>query len=358
MNYIEKEKIVLIDFDRLAKEVIRFTAFVQHMDGHKGKISFRDNNGFLGREEDYKSHIAETARQELNLNSWKKSWIGTGKIADCAKKAMNKSGNLVDQHQRIDFVKKLDSKSKEYQPKAEEVLYDIYVNPLCNESKAFNEAKEVFGGYYDTLAFLFFIKDDTRFLPIRTEHFDKAFSILDIDYTTSRKCSWDNYQGFINKIKQIRKELEDTLPMDGIPRLIDAHSFLWIIQEDKFIEWKPDEEEQVEMEEQIENISGSGGLRRNNSYIYNRSNEVARETKRRANGICQLCNQKAPFIDKNGEPYLEAHHIVWLSRGGEDSTTNTVALCPNCHKKMHHLDLKEDVDKLLLVCSSFNKKDN
>ena len=23
----------------------------------------------------------------------------------------------------------------------------------------------------------------------------------------------------------------------------------------------------------------------------------------------------APFIDKNGNPYLEVHHVIWLSRG-------------------------------------------
>ncbi|MFV5483444.1 HNH endonuclease [Acinetobacter towneri] len=46
-------------------------------------------------------------------------------------------------------------------------------------------------------------------------------------------------------------------------------------------------------------------------------------------------------------PYLETHHIVWLARGGEDTISNTVALCPNCHKRMHLLDLEEDKVKLL-----------
>lgn len=46
-------------------------------------------------------------------------------------------------------------------------------------------------------------------------------------------------------------------------------------------------------------------------------------------------------------PYLETHHIVWLARGGEDTIFNTVALCPNCHKRMHILDLEADKTKLL-----------
>lgn len=53
------------------------------------------------------------------------------------------------------------------------------------------------------------------------------------------------------------------------------------------------------------------------------------------------------FYDKNGNPYLECHHIIWLSEGGSDDLQNTAALCPNCHKKMHIVNDKMDVQKLL-----------
>ncbi|ERH35110.1 hypothetical protein SEQU_07460 [Staphylococcus equorum UMC-CNS-924] len=43
---------------------------------------------------------------------------------------------------------------------------------------------------------------------------------------------------------------------------------------------------------------------------------------------------------------MECHHVDWLSRGGEDSIDNAVALDPSCHRKMHELDLKTDVQKL------------
>lgn len=65
-----------------------------------------------------------------------------------------------------------------------------------------------------------------------------------------------------------------------------------------------------------------------------------------AKGVCQLCECVAPFHDKRGKPYLEVHHIDWLSKGGEDSITNTIALCANCHRKMHVLNNKRDVKKL------------
>ncbi|EAX47151.1 HNH endonuclease [Thermosinus carboxydivorans Nor1] len=83
--------------------------------------------------------------------------------------------------------------------------------------------------------------------------------------------------------------------------------------------------------------------------IYERNAYVSEYAKRRANGICQLCEREAPFKNKDGEPYLETHHIEWLSRGGTDTLDNTVALCPNCHRKMHSLDLEEDRSKLKKV---------
>lgn len=66
-----------------------------------------------------------------------------------------------------------------------------------------------------------------------------------------------------------------------------------------------------------------------------------------ANGICELCNAKAPFLDKMGMPFLEVHHVVPLAEGGKDQTTNAVALCPNCHRRCHHSrDAKESTEKL------------
>ena len=73
---------------------------------------------------------------------------------------------------------------------------------------------------------------------------------------------------------------------------------------------------------------------------------VAEFARRRANGHCQLCDLPAPFTDKFNEPYLELHHIRSLAKGGRDTVSNCVALCPNCHKKMHLLNLREDRKRL------------
>lgn len=347
----------ITNVSKLIDVLSRFLLFVQEMDGHSGFISFRDSNGFLGREEDYKTLIAEEARKELRFGDWNESWIGTGKIADCTSRAMSKAGNLVNKNQQIDFKNRLNPDHEKYREDAEQVLFDIYRNPVCDSSVAFTNAVKTFGAKYDTIAFLFFIKDDTRFLPISTGHFDKGFAALGIDYTTSYNCSWENYLGFIEIIREIQSVMEDVLPMQGAPRLIDAHSFVWVIQQDRFLNWIPNADQGIQIEQAAEEyiqrvVTGNGGRRSINTNVFKRSVEVVKEARKRANGICQLCNQPAPFSDRNGNPYLEVHHVKWLSQGGEDSTSNTVALCPNCHTRMHILDDPEDIEKLKSILKS------
>ena len=87
---------------------------------------------------------------------------------------------------------------------------------------------------------------------------------------------------------------------------------------------------------------------------YDRSPWISEHIQRQAKGVCQLCNQKAPFHNQEGVPFLENHHIIWLSKGGEDSVKNAVALCPNCQRKMHILNNKSDRDILTNVVSTNN----
>ncbi|BBP43525.1 HNH endonuclease [Thiosulfativibrio zosterae] len=81
---------------------------------------------------------------------------------------------------------------------------------------------------------------------------------------------------------------------------------------------------------------------------YIRSPWVVEHALRQANGVCQLCDSPAPFKTVDDKPFLEVHHIVWLANGGADSIDNAVALCPNCHRKMHALNIPSDVQKLKL----------
>jgi 5-methylcytosine-specific restriction endonuclease McrA len=70
--------------------------------------------------------------------------------------------------------------------------------------------------------------------------------------------------------------------------------------------------------------------------IFRRNPDVIAEVLERANGVCEKCKKKAPFNRaSDGTPYLEVHHLIFLSNGGEDTIENTLALCPNCHREFH-----------------------
>lgn len=79
-----------------------------------------------------------------------------------------------------------------------------------------------------------------------------------------------------------------------------------------------------------------------------RSAAVSALAKRLADGTCDLCTQPAPFSTTLG-PYLECHHVVWLSRGGADTIDNVTALCANCHRKMHLVGAASDVRTLKAI---------
>ena len=96
------------------------------------------------------------------------------------------------------------------------------------------------------------------------------------------------------------------------------------------------------------------GERTVTSTQYERDPYVSMLTKRRAKGICELCNCEAPFMDSKNRPYLETHHIKWIAEKGDDSIENTVALCPNCHRKMHILNLPSDREKLIQLRTNKN----
>ncbi len=73
------------------------------------------------------------------------------------------------------------------------------------------------------------------------------------------------------------------------------------------------------------------------SSSFKRNPDVVAEVLELAHGVCGKCGSYTPFVKKsNGEPYLEVHHKVQLSNGGDDTVENAIDLCPNCHRKWHY----------------------
>ena len=70
-----------------------------------------------------------------------------------------------------------------------------------------------------------------------------------------------------------------------------------------------------------------------------------------ANHKCEINKNHKSFTDKTGKhQYLECHHIIPISAQKDfpniklDSMFNIIALCPNCHKKVHYAIKKEGKD--------------
>jgi len=57
-------------------------------------------------------------------------------------------------------------------------------------------------------------------------------------------------------------------------------------------------------------------------------------------GECQICGW-APRRHYGAE-LCEAHHVRWLSRGGDDALTNLILICPNHHRAIHRCDAPFD----------------
>jgi 5-methylcytosine-specific restriction enzyme A len=105
-----------------------------------------------------------------------------------------------------------------------------------------------------------------------------------------------------------------------------------------------------ELEARLVHGAASGPLMlpnetRRSRYLY-RTVDVQRSRRHVAHlqglygGRCQVClyDPRARY----GHPLCEGHHLVWLSRGGEDEVENMALLCPNHHAAVHRADAPFD----------------
>lgn len=350
----------ITDYDTLVECILKFENCVKANDAQLGfyasTISFSDPGSWLREQEYYKREVYTKTTTSMNCMSWNEEEIGFGRIAKAVQEAVNCTGNdnnLIDRFQKTHFNNQF-NKQPDYQV-LDKAFYDLYRG--SDDKKAFDELTGIFGRKYDIIAFLFFIKNPECYLPIHSRNFDEGFSRLGIDYKTERRCSWDNYIGYVGVIREIQQAINELLPMESPASLLDAHSFVWIVRND-YYKWMPDNKTDDRIrsrkpvatehlrEKALSYGSTSPEHRDAKASTYVRDPHVVELARNRAKGICQLCGEPAPFNDNNGMPYLEVHHVEWLSRGGADKISNAVALCPNCHSKMHIVDDPADVQYL------------
>lgn len=100
---------------------------------------------------------------------------------------------------------------------------------------------------------------------------------------------------------------------------------------------KCDEPEGVKQPERIEQSCS----------VYKRELDVKEWIIKNAQGKCECCGIDG-FIKEDETAYLEVHHLRPLSENGSDTPQNVVALCANCHRKLHYAKNKKEVRKGLI----------
>lgn len=215
-----------INKEILEKRFEEFSEFVSKQDG-KQFNSFNSSK-FIDNSENYKYSVYNEARENLGNKFWKPEDVGTGKIKKHVDSAIKTrvnhnyqmtDNNLVDWRKKDNFSKRTNSSS------IEQLFFDLYKSKIKDQI-AFERLIDE-GLSYQFIAYLFFIKDSNRFLPISQEQFDKIFENFGVQgFKTRNNASWENYIEFCSTIKNVRDFLKTK---DKNTTLLDAHSFLWIL---------------------------------------------------------------------------------------------------------------------------------
>jgi hypothetical protein len=210
-----------------------FVRFLAHVHKQSGRafVSF-NANPYTEHEEGYKYELHANARRKLDLETWRLKQIGTGVIARSVISAIElPANNLVEWRPKYgesrrphqDIHKALEDPAA--LEKIEQLLYALYIHD--SDPSSFEDSTRLFGRKYPLLAYLFFLKDRSRYLPIAPEYFDHSFNMLGVNFRTSMQCSWDNYVDFIRLVTEARELLAERVPSEV--SLLDAHSFLWML---------------------------------------------------------------------------------------------------------------------------------
>lgn len=87
---------------------------------------------------------------------------------------------------------------------------------------------------------------------------------------------------------------------------------------------------------------------------YRRNRALVEELHQLYKGRCQLCGFDPQLL--YGVRACSGHHIVFLSRGGEDKLENLILICPNHHEVVHATNAVFDFKDLHYVFSNMRRE--
>lgn len=228
--------VAAIDPREFREAFARFQRLITAKSGH-AFTNFHE--GLAAVWESYKPRLRDHALELLRAGEWSESEIGSGSILNRVIEAIevqdsrsNLTNNLVFWQNRYGHANRdhhalLEAISNPKLRREIEVLLFGLFQGSADEGATFDRLRELTGGKYPLLAYLYFLKDMGRFMPIQPTGFDRAFRALGIDFSTLRQCSWENYLTYNQTLAALRAPIETSTDLKNV-RLVDAHSFCWI----------------------------------------------------------------------------------------------------------------------------------
>lgn len=216
-----------------------FGRFQELVTTKSGKPFSSFDDGMAAVWESYKPRLRVHALSKLAADSWTSADIGTGRILDCTIDAIeiqDSSQNLINNlvfwqnrygHSNRDHRALLEAQSS---PSARTAIEQGLFDHFCADrpaSDCFEQIADLTGRKYPLAAYLFFLKDSARYMPIQPTGFDRAFLALGINFSTLRQCDWANYETYNAILQDLRPRIAKAAGLANV-RLIDAHSFCWI----------------------------------------------------------------------------------------------------------------------------------
>lgn len=199
----------------------------------------RFDEGLIAAWESYKPRVRAVALERLQPDSWTSDQIGSGQIVAKVIDAIEIQATHGDLTNNMVFWQnRYGHANRDHRALIEAAttgtglssierhLFDLYRGDR-QESEVFTELSVATGGKYPLMAYLFFLKDMDRFMPIQPTGFDRVLSEIGFGLRTLRNCSWANYAEFNSILNALRQPIADASGLENV-RLIDAHSLLWV----------------------------------------------------------------------------------------------------------------------------------
>lgn len=215
-----------------------FEQFNENLRAYNGSTFASFSEGVPAQWESYKPSVRRIAVERLGANQWTINDVGTGRILTALIKAIEIKENQQLRNNLVPWEPRSNQPSETTRLRDkladgptrqhfEREIFDLFHRRKEPETVLTNLI-ELIGRRYSLIAYIFYVFDDNSFLPIGTTTFDKAFEELGIMVRTTGKCSWENYQDYIEAVRSVQAALRNWIGVSEVA-IIDAHSYLWLL---------------------------------------------------------------------------------------------------------------------------------